>query len=74
LLRALIHELLQRDFDLALISGTLRQQRLYSRLGFLPFAHRVGTGQAMFQPMQLPLVRAREKKPGLFGGERLDTP
>jgi hypothetical protein len=74
LLRALICELLQRDFDLALISGTLRQQRLYSRLGFLPFAHPVGTDQAMYQPMQLPLGRAQAKMPGLFGGEQRDTP
>jgi ribosomal protein S18 acetylase RimI-like enzyme len=74
LLRALIRELLLRDFDLALISGTLREQRLYLRLGFQPFAQPVGTNKAMFQPMQLALERAREKKPGLFGGERLDTP
>jgi hypothetical protein len=50
--------LLQRNFDLALISGTLRQQPLYSRLGFLPFAHPVGSEQAMYQPMQLPPGRA----------------
>jgi hypothetical protein len=74
LLRALIRELLRRDFDLALISGTLRQQRLYLRLGFQPFAHPIGTDKAMFQPMQLLLGRARASKPGLFGGEEVDTP
>lgn len=74
LLRALIRELLQRDFDLALISGTLRQQRLYSRLGFLPFAYPVGTEQARYQPMQLPLGRAQARMPRLFGGDLRDTP
>jgi hypothetical protein len=49
---------LARRFDLTPISGTLRQQRLYSRLGFLPFAYPVGTDQTMYQPLQLPLQRA----------------
>jgi hypothetical protein len=66
--------LLQRDFDLALISGTLRQQRWYSQLGFLPFAYRVGTDQAMYQPMQLPLGRAQARMRRLFGGDQRDTP
>ena len=74
LLRALIPELLRRDFDLALISGTVRQQRLYSRLGFLPFAHPVGTDQAMYQPMQLSLRRAQASRPRLFGGTQSGSP
>ena len=68
LLRACIVELLARDFDLALISGTLRQQRLYARLGFLPFAEPVGIAPVLFLPMQLPLSRAMAMKPDLFGG------
>ncbi len=42
-------------YDLALISGTLRQQRLYRHLGFTPFGPVVGSGDAQFQPMYLTL-------------------
>lgn len=42
-------------FDLAIISGTLRQQKLYKHLGFIPFGPVVGTGEAQFQPMYLTL-------------------
>jgi hypothetical protein len=40
--------------DLALISGVLRQRTLYRHLGFVPFAHVLGSGLASFQPMMLP--------------------
>ncbi|NHN33386.1 aminotransferase class V-fold PLP-dependent enzyme [Paenibacillus agricola] len=39
--------------DLALISGTTRQLKLYGRLGFVPFAHIVGTAEASYQPMYM---------------------
>jgi aspartate aminotransferase-like enzyme len=42
-------------YDMALISGTTRQQKLYRHLGFVPFGPLVGTGDAMFQPMYLTL-------------------
>ncbi|MCI0747626.1 MAG: GNAT family N-acetyltransferase [Verrucomicrobia subdivision 3 bacterium] len=45
----------ERGFDLAIISGTLRQLRLYKHLGFVPFGPRVGSGEAQFQPMYLTL-------------------
>jgi aspartate aminotransferase-like enzyme/GNAT superfamily N-acetyltransferase len=41
--------------DLALISGTLRQRKLYDHLGFTPFGPTTGTPQAPFQPMYLDL-------------------
>jgi aspartate aminotransferase-like enzyme len=44
-----------RGFDLAIISGTLRQLRLYKHLGFVPFGPMVGSGDAQFQPMYLTL-------------------
>src|SRR5688572_27010729 len=44
-----------RGFDLAIISGTLRQLRLYKHLGFVPFGLLVGSGDAQFQPMYLTL-------------------
>lgn len=72
LLRACIAELRERHFDLALISGTVRQQRLYARLGFLPFAQPVGIAPVLFLPMQLPLSRAMAMKPELFGGATSD--
>jgi aspartate aminotransferase-like enzyme/GNAT superfamily N-acetyltransferase len=42
--------------DLALISGTVRQRRLYAHFGFVPFAHPVGTSAALYQPMFLTLT------------------
>ena len=44
-----------RGCDLALISGTTRQQRLYRHLGFVPFYGLVGDPRARFQPMYLRL-------------------
>src|SRR5262245_32478939 len=44
-------------YDMAIISGTVRQQRLYKHLGFVPFGPVVGTGEAQFQPMYLTLEK-----------------
>jgi aspartate aminotransferase-like enzyme/GNAT superfamily N-acetyltransferase len=41
--------------DLAIISGTLRETRLYQHLGFRPFGPLVGQAPAQFQPMVLTL-------------------
>lgn len=46
---------IEKGYDFALISGTLRQLKLYRHLGFIPFGPMVGTGEAMFQPMYLTL-------------------
>src|SRR5262245_57152931 len=45
----------EQGFDMAIISGTTRQLRLYKHLGFVPFGPVVGTGDAQFQPMYLTL-------------------
>lgn len=45
----------ERGFNLAVISGTTRQQKLYRHLGFVPFGPLVGNGEAQFQPMYLTL-------------------
>lgn len=54
----------ERGYDLAIISGTTRQAKLYQHLGFVPFGPVVGTGDAQFQPMYVTLetfeVTARE--------------
>jgi Acetyltransferase (GNAT) domain len=47
----------RQGYDLVIISGTTRQQRLYVHLGFIPFGPLVGTPQALFQPMYLTLER-----------------
>ena len=53
---------MQYEYDLAIISGSLRQQHLYRNLGFKPFAHRVGSEGAWFQPMYIDVASACELK------------
>ena len=54
----------EKGYDLAVISGTTRQFKLYQHLGFVPFGPLVGRGDAQFQPMYVTLetfeVTARE--------------
>ena len=45
----------EKGYDLAIISGTPRQFRLYQHLGFVPFGPVVGSGDAQFQPMYVTL-------------------
>jgi aspartate aminotransferase-like enzyme/GNAT superfamily N-acetyltransferase len=44
---------LRKGYDLALISGTTRQIKLYRHLGFIPFGPLVGAPGAQFQPMYM---------------------
>jgi aspartate aminotransferase-like enzyme/predicted N-acetyltransferase YhbS len=53
LVEHVVREGRSRGFDLAIISGTTRQTRLYRHLGFEPFGPLVGTAEASFQPMFL---------------------
>ncbi len=46
---------IEKGYDLAIISGTTRQLKLYQHLGFIPFGPLVGTGDAVFQPMYVTL-------------------
>jgi aspartate aminotransferase-like enzyme len=46
---------IEKGYDLAIISGTTRQFKLYQHLGFVPFGPLVGTGDARFQPMYITL-------------------
>lgn len=50
------------DYDLAIMSGTTRQLRLYQQLGFVPFGPVVGVGMALFQPMALTLSAYKQLK------------
>jgi aspartate aminotransferase-like enzyme len=45
----------EQGYDLAVISGTMRQKKLYRHLGFVAFGPAVGAGEAQFQPMYLTL-------------------
>lgn len=53
LLRQLSHFCLEKGFEMALISGTSRQLKLYQHLGFKQFAEPVGTPEALFYPMYI---------------------
>ena len=53
LVHLLVRYCLEKNFDMALISGTDRQIRLYKKIGFESFGPMVGTKEAMFQPMYL---------------------
>jgi hypothetical protein len=62
-----------RGHDLALISGTVRQLRLYRHMGFKPFGPLVGKDDALFQPMYLTLVAARQHTPWVRALHELET-
>lgn len=49
----LIKYCLNKGYDIAFISGTVRQLKLYGQLGFQPFAQLTGSDEALFQPMYL---------------------
>lgn len=51
LLARLVRECDARGLDLAVMSATTRQLRLYQHLGCVPFGHLVGAADAQFQPM-----------------------
>jgi GNAT superfamily N-acetyltransferase len=55
LMTFLSRHFIERGCDLAVISGTVRELKLYRHLGFEPFASRVGTTGASYQPMYLTL-------------------
>ncbi|PYQ55514.1 MAG: aminotransferase V [Acidobacteria bacterium] len=66
LLAYLWRHLLDQGYDLAVISGTTRQLKLYRHLGFVPFGPLVGTEHARYQPMMLTLERFAARAPVLF--------
>jgi aspartate aminotransferase-like enzyme len=54
-------------YDLAIISGTVRQEKLYRGLGFIPFGPLVGTEDARYQAMYL-TAEAAEKLFSRYAG------
>jgi predicted N-acetyltransferase YhbS len=59
LLQYLCATLIQQQTDAAVISGTTRQLKMYSRMGFIPFGSLIGSGEALFQPMFITLKDLR---------------
>lgn len=57
----LIEYCIKNGFNLAVISGTTREQKLYKHLGFEPFGPLVGSEKATYQPMYLTKARFEEK-------------
>ena len=55
----------ERGYDLAIISGTLRQAKLYRHLGFEPFGPLVGTPAAPFQPMFITIEQFETTVPAI---------
>lgn len=53
LIKLLASYCLGQGYDLAIISGTVRQLKLYRHMGFAPFGPLVGTSSAQYQPMYL---------------------
>ena len=66
LLTMLARHCMDRGYDIAIISGTLRQERFYRRLGFVPFGPRVGAPEALFQPMYRELGTLEQEFSALF--------
>lgn len=60
LLRFAVGEGVKRGYNLAVVSGTVSQTRLYARMGFVPFAEPVGPMKARYQPMYLTLSTAQQ--------------
>jgi GNAT superfamily N-acetyltransferase len=53
---------MEHGHDVALISATVRELRLYTHLGFVPFGPRVGTAAAPYQPMLLTRTTYLERR------------
>lgn len=60
LVTTLIKHFAVLEHDLVLISGTVRQLKLYRSLGFTPFGNLVGSAEACYQPMYLNIKTANE--------------
>lgn len=59
-----------KGYELAVISGALRQLGLYRHVGFVPFGPVVGTAEAPFQPMYLTRSAFLERSEEILGNRR----
>ncbi|WP_372845187.1 GNAT family N-acetyltransferase [Pontiella sp.] len=62
LIATLVQHAIDCGHDLAVISGTVRQIKLYKFLGFVPFGPLVGAEGAQYQPMYLTLEAYKDLK------------
>ena len=69
LLTSLARDCLSRGYRLAVVSGTLREQRFYGRMGFVPFGPVVGSARAVYQPMYRLLDAVEDEWGPLFRRE-----
>ncbi len=49
------------NYNLVLISGTTRQIKLYEKIGFKGFYKLIGSGDALYQPMYLDVIKFIEQ-------------
>jgi aspartate aminotransferase-like enzyme len=73
LLKTLEKFCIERRYDLAILSGLEAQQKLYSRLGFVPFGPLVGPARARYQPMYLTLETFATDTKAVLNGSRSAT-
>lgn len=65
---------LQEGYDMGIISGTTRQQKLYRHIGFSPFGPLVGKEGAFFQPMFLALETFEQNAREFFRAPKTPVP
>jgi len=66
LLATLTRHFKEHGYHLGVISGTVRQLRLYKHLGFVPFGPLVGKGEALYQPMCLRVTDFMERAEKIY--------
>lgn len=62
LLRYLDRFIRMSGYDAGIISGTVRELKLYAHLGFVPFGPLVGTEEAAYQPMYITPASFRQSE------------
>ncbi len=70
LARALSDYAYENGYGAAVVSGTIREQKLYNQLGFEPFAEPIGTEGALFIPMVLTRERFENSVAARFKQKR----
>jgi aspartate aminotransferase-like enzyme len=63
----------QHEFNLAIISGTTRELKMYTHIGFVPFGPLVGTPEARYQPMYITLEKFDQHVGSLLTDETQDA-
>lgn len=61
LIKGLYQLIKDQGFDIAIISGTVRELDFYRKIGLIPFGPLVGEDDAMYQPMYLTEKNLRNK-------------